>query len=508
MDKLKGELKAQGIAGAESDLAQAASLARTDAGFIRRSQTLRAAKGELHSTQLGSALRSAQEAAATKATDADRLYLRDKKGSGELTNAESRVEAANRAAIAYGVLGGTDAEGARLLNGLNKQYHIRIANFSDKTETAALVDQGSLDDALKASLVPAGQSTNMASALQFVAEQVQAGEAASVIVVSDGQHNTGPDPRGVARNLAARGVRVFGLMVGSREMSPDAAVEPVDFPDWIYSGDTIKPRALIRLDGLAGKNAEVELRRDGQVLERQPMRSSTGHELIPFDFTDKPPESDKVLEYEIRVSQMPGEVNTQNNVATFRVAVKKNKLAALIVEDRPRWEFRYLAGYLSQRPGFKLQTVLLQPANIVGIAQPAGIVASPENPRTEAQRLPDTLEGWQKFDLIVLGDVGPEVITPPMQQFIASAVRDKGSTVIAIAGQRSMPSKYTQGPLAEVLPITMNPQWRPDQVSQHMRTGFKPETAPTAGMAVLASLGADASTNSRAWQAMPEWYWH
>ena len=45
--------------------------------------------------------------------------------------------------------------------------------------------------------------------------------------------------------------------------------------------------------------------------------------------------------------------------------------------------------------------------------------------------------------MIVVGDVGPDTLTPQMQQFLAAAVRDKGATLITIAGQRSMPEKYT-----------------------------------------------------------------
>ncbi len=508
VDKLRRDADTAGVSDAAANLSAAQQLASENAAAIRHATSLWTARLALRDFNIGQSLTAAQKILDEKAVTADALFLHDQKGSAQLLAADARMANLDRGAIAYGVLGGSDAPGAKTLNALVKQYRLRIANFSDKAEAVGMVDQSSLDEALKASLVPAGQSTNISSALQFVAEQVQTGEAASVVIVTDGRSNTGGDPTATARNLAARGVHVYGLMVGSREMSPDAAVEPVDFPDWIYSGDTIKPRALIRLDGLTGKSADVELLRDGVVLQHQPMTATTGHELIPFDFSDKPPDSDKIIEYEIRVSQMPGEVNTQNNSATFRVAVKKDKLAALVIEDRPRWEFRYLAAYLSQRQGFKLQTVLLQPALIAGVALPPPVLASPDNPRTEAQRLPETLEGWEKFDLIVVGDVGPEVITPQMQQFIAAAVRDKGATVVAIAGQRSMPAKYGNSPLADILPVTLNPQWTAEQINRHTRQGFQPQPAPTAGVSVLAQLGTDTSANSRAWQGMPQWYWH
>ena len=42
--------------------------------------------------------------------------------------------------------------------------------------------------------------------------------------------------------------------------------------------------------------------------------------------------------------------------------MKKEKFQVLIVEDQPRWEYRYLANYLKRDKRVHLQTVLLEPA--------------------------------------------------------------------------------------------------------------------------------------------------
>jgi hypothetical protein len=495
-------------ANAAREIANACDLAQANASAMRSASHLRDASSILNAFDIGADLHHADVALQPAIAAADAALLRRLQGTPDWTAANSRLASTPRADTAFGFLSGTDAPAAAPLRGLTNQYHVRIASFSDKAQAYQTVNEGSLPDTLKSALVPSGQATDIAGGLQYVAEQISADEAASVILVTDGRNNLGADPTAPARNLVARGIHVYGLLIGSHELSPDAAVEPVDFPDWIYAGDTLKPRALIRLDGLQGQTARIELRRGGQLLDTRAIRAAKPHDMVPFDFTDTPPASEKVLEYEIRVAPMPGEVNTQNNVATFRVAVKKDKIYALIIDDRPRWEFRYLAAYLARRPGMKLQTVLLQPAIIAGVAAPAPVLASPDNPRTEAQILPVTLDQWQKFDLIILGDVGPDVLTPQMQQGIAATVRDKGATLITIAGQQFMPERYSGSTLADLLPITLNPQYTPEQLARHARSGFLPESAPTAGMSVLAQLGADAASNARAWQNMPPWYWH
>jgi hypothetical protein len=496
-------------AGAVEHLRRALSLAETSASAIRKPKTLREAREQLQSFAIGAALRDADQALATAIAASDKAKLSEVQNTPEWKAASTKLDSATRGDVALATLAGNDAPAAAALQKLTEQYTVRFASFSDKPQSGGIADKADLPETLKTCLTPSGQATNMGGALQYVAEQIAgSGDAASVIIVSDGRNNLGSDPTGPARNLAARGIKVYGLLFGAHELSPDAAVDPVDFPDWIFKGDSIRPRALIRLDGLAGQTAHLEVRRGGNVIETRGIRADSAHEMVPFEFSDTPPESEKAVEYEIRVAPMAGEVNTQNNVATFRVAIKKDKMYALIIEDRPRWEYRYLAAFLGRRSGMKLQTVLLQPAAVVGVSSPPSTMASPDNQHTEAQILPTTLAEWQKFDVIVLGDVAPEILTPQMQQYIAATVRDKGATLITIAGQHSMPERFANSTLAEILPVTLNAQYTSDQILRHTRSGFRPEVAPTAGMSVLAQLGADSAADGRAWQSMPPWYWH
>jgi hypothetical protein len=518
LDKLHGQLETAQSSlnmyhtnagtNAVKEIVDASNLAQSNAAATRNATSLNEARNALNAFQIGGALRKTREALQPAITAADNSALAQMRSTTDWAATDLRLSSAPRADNAFSFLAGNDARAADALQTLIKQYHLHVASFSDKAQSAGIVDASSLADTLRSAFAPSGQATDMAGALQFVAEQISADEAASIILVTDGRNNVGSDPISPARNLAARGIRVYGLLIGSHEVSPDAAVEPVDFPDWIYAGDTVRPRALIRLDGLAGQTAQVEVRRGGQLLDTRAIRAAAAHDMVPFDFADTPPESEKVLEYEIRIAPMAGEVNTQNNVATFRVAVKKDKIYTLMVEDRPRWEFRYLSAYLSRRAGMKVQTVLLQPVVVAGVGAPAPVMASPDNPRTEAQILPATLEQWQKFDLIILGDIGPDTLTAPMQQYLAATVRDKGATLITIAGQQSMPGGYGGSVLADLLPVTLDARFTPEQIARHGRYGFLPETAPTAGMSVLAQLGVDTGSNARAWQNMPAWYWH
>ena len=507
-ERLHSAVEDAGIGDAARDISDAAARGAQDASAVRLASTPEEAASGIRPLVVLPLLQSAQAVLERAALDQQKSYLAANGADASWKSAQARIDATSRDGLALDMLAGADAPARKPLEKLAEQYHLRIASFSEKTQAAGTVDSGSLAATLQTALTPGGTATDLGGALQYVAEQTAADEAASVIVVTDGRTNVGSEPTAIARSLGARGVHVYGLLVGSHEVSPDAAVQPVDFPEWIFKGDSVRARASIRMDGLKGKTAVVELRRGNEVLQQQEMLAPSNHEILPFAFTDKPPESQTSVDYEIRIQPLPGEVNTQNNVAAFRVAVKKQKLYALVVEDRPRWEFRYLSTLISRRPGMRLQSVLLQPGAVNGVIGPSPVMASPENPHEEAQILPDTLEGWEKFDVIVVGDVGPETLPPRMQQFLAATVRDKGATLITIAGQHAMPEKFAGSVFADLLPVTLTPQWTSDEIARHTRSGFRLDPAPGAGFSELAQLGSDPASSGRTWSRMPPWYWH
>lgn len=357
---------------------------------------------------------------------------------------------------------------------------------------------------------PVGKSTNLAAPLQYIAEHLGQDEPASVIVWSDGRQNVGGDLVEPARQLAARGVRVFTLALGSEQVAPDAAIDEVDVPDWIYKDDTLKASALLRLDGLQGKPVKVEFRRGDQLLESETktVTPTADRDTKLVSFSDRPPEPG-VFEYSVHVVPDENEAVKENNTQSMRVSVKKDKLAVLMIEDQPRWEHRYLANYLMRDQRVNLQTVLLQPASIAEVERGEPLKASPKNDRIEAQVLPEKKEEWAAFDMIVIGDVPKERLPEEAQRNIVAAVRDRGATVVLIAGLFNMPQRYGGQPLEELLPVDLSGgDWSAEDLNRHLKQGFKPTVAPEGYNSVLSQFTLDEAGNATIYANMPPWYWH
>src|SRR5207248_10843117 len=70
--------------------------------------------------------------------------------------------------------------------------------------------------------------------------------------------------------------------------------------------------------------------------------------------------------------------------------------------------------------------------------------------------LPASLGEFERYDSILLSNVGADALGPEALQMIASSVRDTGGGLVMIGGERSFgPGAYRGTPVEAVLPVDM-----------------------------------------------------
>ena len=452
---------------------------------------------------------------------AEQRFL-DKHGTDpRVKDAMAKVRGLNRGELAYAAFTADSARGLKSLAQELGRQEVRIVPIGGPPDqvspgmTRQLIsaEKSQVGTVLKTLLKdPRGPNTDIGDALRFVAGQ--AGEDATVLVVSDGRQNVGAAPQDPARELASKGARVFTLLIGSRQIARDAAVDYVDAPDWVYKDDDIFISPVIRLDGLKDREVTVELRRDGEVIATRKITPHTDQFKAPLHFTDRPEEG--IHDYTVRILPLPDEAVLDNNSRSVRVAVKNDKITVLIVEDQPRWEYQFLRNYLLRDKRVNLQVVLADPAYIEDVQGPAPVKASPDNSppdsnvrRIDAQILPSTKPEWSAFDIIALGDVSPDVLTPEQREDLVSAVRDGGKTLLIVAGPRNMPMRYAGTPLAELIPVeSSGVSWTPQELQDHLRRGFYPHEAPEGLNSIIGRFDDDSGINAELWNNVSPWFWH
>ena len=142
--------------------------------------------------------------------------------------------------------------------------------------------------------------------------------------------------------LAARGIPVYPVLVGSTRAPPDAAVASIKAPEGINRGESANVSATLKLDGFPPDSAvNVTLERPNAEPMVQTLR-------VPLDGS-RPTVSFRVpldtvgtFPLTVSVEPAPGDARPDNDRKAVAVRVADDKARVLLVDGEARWEFRYL----------------------------------------------------------------------------------------------------------------------------------------------------------------------
>jgi len=297
--------------------------------------------------------------------------------------------------------------------------------------------------------------TDLSGALAHTLERVPAESLAGVLLLSDGRHNGDHPVDDAARSLGLTGAPLHAVAIGSTRGPKDAAFLKVEAPPSIYLGDRLKIRADIKADGLKGSQIRVVLRQGDTEIESQTLAVPEDTHRTTVRLTHTPSEKG-VFAYSLRIEPVEGERFTDNNEWPIEIAVTDDRTNVLLVDSVPRWEFRYLRNlFYGRDKSVHLQYVLLNPDEIREQAPLAPVFASATRKfgEAEATRLPETLDEWMKFDVIILGDVPPAALPAQTWETIEKAVSERGAMLVVVAGPLAMPHAHTSEVVRRLLPL-------------------------------------------------------
>lgn len=314
----------------------------------------------------------------------------------------------------------------------------------------------------------------------------------SLVLLSDGDWNMGSPPAGAATRLRAAGVPVFCVAVGSDSPLPDLELQDVKAPAFCLLGEHVSIPYTIR----------SHLSRD--VRTRVSLASESGVEaardvVIPARalFQDAILWRAKALgEYTLTLSLPvePEEKLAFNNQRVFHISVRTETLKVLVVETRPRWEYRYLRNALVRDPGVEVRCLLLHP----GLKPGGGSDYIPS--------FPDTKEKIGQYDVVFLGDigVGPGELTPRDLELVRGLVENQGSGLVFLPGSQGRELSLEKSPVGDLLPIVFDPA-RPNGISLNVESKL---LLTSYGQDHLLTMLADnASSNRMIWRQLPGFYW-
>lgn len=368
------------------------------------------------------------------------------------------------------------ADSGAFLRQLQKEHQVRLYQFAD---SAALLKAGNLDESAASlpgptavategpgetnappqprlepfeaalaeigALKAEGDQTRPAPAVKKVLADLRGTLPAALIVFTDGVASVSELDRlsTISEFVRRKGIQLHLVGLGSDAASKDLQLYDTLVDEVAFVGDPLSFHARIKSYGYAGKKLTLRLHQEGDetVLATQDVTAPPdGQPLkVELSYTSSTPgELDLVLE----VTAQDDETNTQNNAEIRHVSVREEKIRVLLVEGGPRYEFRYLKQLLERDKSTELSTLL----------QDADLEYSQED-RTALEHFPVRKEDLARFDVIILGDVSPAELGPAVLDNIRDFVRDKGGSVVFIAGPNANPVSYNGTPLETLLPF-------------------------------------------------------
>ncbi|GAB4141001.1 MAG: hypothetical protein Fur0037_07710 [Planctomycetota bacterium] len=306
--------------------------------------------------------------------------------------------------------------------------------------------------------------TQLGDALDIHLSTSASGTVDGVVLVSDGRNNAGLDPVEVARRYGLRGIPIFTLGVGDDAPPRNVWIVGPGGPKEALREEEVAFDVALHCEGegIAGRPASVELHgsRDGGPFELLANASASfappGETATARVYCSFREAGDWTLRF--RVDPLPGETQTDDNEDVRFLRVNDEKIRVLYVEERPRWEYRYIQNGLKRvDPSIEMQAFLFDASPRFPQEHSEGLEPLTDIPRTEKDLF--------AYHVVLLGDVAPERLGPTedaIQAWLDLLVRfvEYGGGVGFLFGDAAMPERYRNTPVQDLLPVVLeDPAW-------------------------------------------------
>ncbi len=317
----------------------------------------------------------------------------------------------------------------------------------------------------------------------------------AVVLASDGDWNSGVAPVERATQFRMQQIPIFTVPVGSTERLPDVELLRFDVP------------AL----GVANKMVRIPFSVESSLAQDQiavaKLTASDGTE-VTHEFTiEAMGQTDNVIQWEAKqagdftltltLPMHPQERIASNNQLTMPISIPEERLKVLVVETRPRWEYRYLRNALSRDPGIEVSCLLFHP----GLSKTGG------GNRDYIASFPASLTKLSQYDVVFLGDVGlgDDQLSEAQCRLLKGLVERQASGLVFIPGIAGNTLSLVDSPLGDLLPVVLD-------ASQPMGWGSRASShfalTELGRHSLLTRLADNDDENARVWSDLPGFQWY
>jgi hypothetical protein len=335
--------------------------------------------------------------------------------------------------------------------------------------------------------------STLGDALQtLLSTEVEADLPAAIVVMSDGlDQGSLLAPEQAVQRARQRNVPVHSVGIGASDWA-HVQIKSLLVPDAMFLEDTVTAQLTWRAQGLKTAPLSITLTLGETVVAKKEITGRNGEPLvenIPF-VVPKTLSHDGPIDLRVVMSGPALEDAPIPQVDwNQRVRVIDRQVRVLVIDQAPRFETKFLmSAFLRDR---RVETHVHFTGN-----DPAGMLKSPFEPS-----LPLTRADLFQFDLIILGDVNPDLWGGDKLNWLRDLVRD-GAGLIILSGRRYTPAAYMKTTLAELIPVETADTMPTLDITKRTEA-YAPVLTPLGQRHEMLALADEAEENRAIWKELP-----
>ena len=291
---------------------------------------------------------------------------------------------------------------------------------------------------------PTARASDLGSGLAEALRQTAARPLAAMVLFSDGRA-TAPIDQAVLDQLVGRQAPVFVVPLGDPAAGVDLSVVSAEAPPAAFANDRVPVAVRVaRTPGPTPTDAKVRLvdAQSGATLDEQPLAFAQDADSASVILSGTPQGSGN-RSWRVEIIVPVPDLSPENDRAPLALRVVDRPLRVAYFDGYPRWEYRYLKNLLVREASVRSSISLLAPQRRYLQEGTDPILT-----------LPRSADDWRAFDVVVLGDLTPDVFSNDQLATLADHIAKDGAGLLMIGGPGPMPNAWRSTPLGDLIPFS------------------------------------------------------
>ena len=380
-----------------------------------------------------------------------------------------------------------------VLASLSRSFQTRLYRFDD---VPARID--SLKD-----LRPNAPSTRIGDSLKQLSEETSDLPIGAVVLLSDGDDNSGGIGADAISALRARHIPVHTVGFGRERAERDVELDDAVVAPRALADSRLAAKLTLHQRGYAGAKINLTVR-DVSASQVKVLASRTislgpdGNlqtETLMFDIGGVGART-----LQITAALLPGEENTANNTLTRLVNVGSERRRILYLEGEPRWEYKFIRQA-------EQDDHMVQIASIVRTSENKTYRQGISDPKELADGFPSRPEDLFAYQGLIVGSVEAGYFTLGQQELIREFVDRRGGGLLLLGGQFALADGgWNASKLTDLMPATLPTQAGTFHREADPKSGATHTTAelgPAGVDSIITRLVDDPAANAAKWKKLP-----